>query len=115
LRYIAIFPYSTNPSIEHVVDLSQPDRSGFEYAVELIKRVGHAYASDYECLLEAQFERTDNGFIKSPPKRLTVEKAIALLNSAFAGRRRGKDRKQRVVLGQSLKNLRQHQSHRIGE
>ena len=118
MRYISIFPYSTNPSIEHVVDLSQPDREEFDYAVELIKRVGHAYASDHESLLEADFHRTESsgfigGFIKSPPRRLNVDEAIALLNSAFAGRKRGKDRNKRLVSCQSLENLRQQQPYRI--
>ena len=115
MRYISIFPYSTNPSIEHVVDLSQPDRNNFDYAVELIKRAGHAYASNHASLLDANFQRTDTGFIKSPPKRLTVEEAIALLNSAFAGRRRGKDRNKRLVSCQSLENLRQYQHYRIAQ
>lgn len=120
MRYISIFPYSTNPSIEHVVDLSQPDRNEFDYAVELIKRAGHAYASNHATLLEANFERTESsgfigGFIKSPPRRLNVDEALALLNSAFAGRKRGKDRKQRAVLGESIKNLRQHRPYRIAQ
>ena len=105
MRYISIFPYSTNPSIEHVVDLSQPDRNDFEYAFELIKRVGHAYASDHESLLEAKFERTDTGLLKAPPKRLNVDDAIALLDLAFAGRKRGKDRKTRSVSIRSRANL----------
>jgi hypothetical protein len=120
MRYVSIFPYSTNPSIEHVVDLSQPDRNEFDYVLELIKRVGHAYASDHESLLEADFLRTESsgftgGFIKSSPRRLNVDEAFALLSSAFAGRKRGKDRNRRLVSCQSLENLRQHQSHRIAQ
>lgn len=115
MRYIAIFPYSTNPSIEQVVDLSQPDREEFDYALELIKRVGHAYASNHASLLDANFQRTDTGFIKSPPRRLNVDEAFALFNSAFAGRKRGKDRNKRLVSCQSLENLRQHQHYRIAQ
>ena len=116
MRYISIFPYSTNPSIEHIVDLSQPDRDDFDYSIELIKRAGRAYASNHASLLDANFQRTENGgFIKSPPRRLNVDEAIALLNSAFAGRKRGKDRNKRLVSCQSLENLRQHQNYRIAQ
>lgn len=120
MRYISIFPYQTNPSIEHIVDLSQPDRDEFDYSIELIKRAGRAYASNHASLLDANFQRTESsgfigGFIKSPPRRLNVDEAIALLNSAFAGRKRGKDRNKRLVSCQSLENLRQHQPYRIAQ
>jgi hypothetical protein len=113
MRYLSLFPFPTDPSVELVIDLNKPCKDDVLYAIDLLRHSdSHAYRSNFKSLLKAKFSRTadyadarKSRLIKPEfvPKLLKADEAITLLEGLLC---RGRDKTKRQVHPNSLCNLR---------